>query len=125
MEFAFDCIYYRVADLDRSIQFYREVLGLRFLSRDRVARFDVDGVLLELVPTSDERELSGTGNARLCLRVSDVKTTLKVLQRAGVQTLAPELMPEGLLGTIYDLDGNEISLWEESGKTIDQGSIWV
>jgi hypothetical protein len=35
------------------------VLGLQLVSRDVVARFRVDGVLFELVPTTERRVLSG------------------------------------------------------------------
>ena len=49
--FRFDCIFYYVRDLDRAIAFYATVLGFRLSSRDAVARFNVDGVRFELVPT--------------------------------------------------------------------------
>lgn len=62
--FRFDCVFYYVTDLDRAILFYTTVLELRLFSRDTVARFRVDGVLFELVPTSDPALLSGRGKAR-------------------------------------------------------------
>jgi predicted enzyme related to lactoylglutathione lyase len=125
VEFAFDCVYYHVADLDHSIQFYQEILGLHFLSRDTVARFEISGVLLELVPTNDTQQLGGSGNARLCLRVADVRATLKLLQRSGVETGSPEVTSKGVVGVFRDLDGNEICLWEASDMGRDKGEIWV
>ncbi len=65
----FDCIFYYVRDLDRSIPFYANTLGLELTSGDVVARFGVDGVLLERVSAPDETFLEGSGNLRLCLRV--------------------------------------------------------
>jgi len=52
MTFHCDCIFYYASDLERSIRFYSEVHGCKFLWRDVVARFDSDGVLWELVPDS-------------------------------------------------------------------------
>ena len=59
MKFNFDCVAYYVSDMERAIRFYREVLGFRFVSRDDVARFDIDGVLFEIVPAPDVSALRG------------------------------------------------------------------
>lgn len=42
--------------MNRSIFFYGETLGLPMLSPDFVARFDINGVLFELVPTRMNRQ---------------------------------------------------------------------
>jgi catechol 2,3-dioxygenase-like lactoylglutathione lyase family enzyme len=58
--------------MERAISFYSDVLGLRLTSRDVVARFEIDGVLFGLVPSRDEKNVRGGGNARLCaLELSD------------------------------------------------------
>ncbi len=62
MHFDFDAIFYYVSDLDRAIDFYQNVLGFNFISRDAVARFEVGGVLFEIVPTRDTSKLRGNGN---------------------------------------------------------------
>ena len=112
MKFHFDCIFYYVSDLERSIRFYRDVLGLKLVSRDIVARFDIDGVLFEVVPAPDESVLHEAGNARLCLRVDNVEKALKELQAKGVHTRAAKSKGTGKLGSCEDPDGNEICLWE-------------
>ena len=48
MNLHFDCVFYYVRDLDSAIPFYSEVLGIPLISRDAVARLDVDGVLFEI-----------------------------------------------------------------------------
>jgi catechol 2,3-dioxygenase-like lactoylglutathione lyase family enzyme len=111
--FRFDCVFYYSADLDRSIRFYTEVLGFRFLSRDAVARLTIDGVLFELVPSPEEHAFSAKGNARLCLRVADVAAALMELETKGVRVHAPEDKGAGVLGRIHDPDGNEICLWQD------------
>jgi len=52
MRFRFDCVFYYVTDIDRAVSFYTDMLGLKLISRDVVARFDIDGVLFEVVPTA-------------------------------------------------------------------------
>jgi catechol 2,3-dioxygenase-like lactoylglutathione lyase family enzyme len=64
LKLRFDVVYYHVTDMERAIAFYRDTLGLRLTSRDYVARFDIDGVLFELVPNAPANVLSGTGRLR-------------------------------------------------------------
>ena len=111
MNFHFDSVFYYVSDLERSIQFYRDVLGFRLLSRDVVARFDVDGVLFEIVP-GDKGQLLGNGNARFCLLVDDVAQALDELRAKGVPMEGPHAKSNGVLGCFRDPDGNEICLWQ-------------
>ena len=57
--FSFDAIYYHVKDVDKAVAFYRDVLGFSLKSRDYVARFEVDGVLFELVPAHAGDTIAG------------------------------------------------------------------
>jgi len=112
MRFKFDCVFYYVSDLERAVRFYSDVLGLTLLSKDVVARFDIDGVLFELVPNTDPKRLPGGGNARLCLCVDDMAKTLEELKIKGVLTSEAQAKSAGVLSSFQDLDGNEICLWE-------------
>jgi catechol 2,3-dioxygenase-like lactoylglutathione lyase family enzyme len=112
MTFHFDCIFYYASDIGRSMHFYRDVLGLKFLSRDVVARFDIDGVLFEIVPAPHEQKLPRNGNARLCLRVDNVEAALQDLKAQGVSTNGPQDKSTGILASFEDPDGNEICLWQ-------------
>ena len=116
MKLKFDCVFYYVSDIERAIRFYTDVLGFKLTSRDFVARFDVDGVLFEIVPTTDAGKVTGGGNARLCLEVDDVQATLLELQHKGVVTSQPHKETGGILASLHDPDGNEICLWQYSGK---------
>jgi catechol 2,3-dioxygenase-like lactoylglutathione lyase family enzyme len=112
VKLSFDAVFYYVRDLDHSIAFYREKLGLPLVSRDFVARFDVDGVLFELVPAPRNEVVSGPGNARLCFQVKEMKEAVAQLKSHGVETSDIKVEPGGLLAFFKDPDGNELCLWQ-------------
>ncbi|HXY14233.1 MAG TPA: VOC family protein [Terriglobales bacterium] len=112
LKLTFDAVYYHVADMEKSIAFYRDILGFRLTSRDYVARFDLGGVLFELVPTLPGNLLPGTGNARVSLGVTDIRQATRELQARGVPTTPVKEEPGGLLSYFKDPDGNELCLWQ-------------
>jgi predicted enzyme related to lactoylglutathione lyase len=112
LKLSFDTVFYYVNDMNRSIAFYGETLGLPLISRDFVARFNINGTLFELVPTRHEQAVPGPGNARLCFKVQNIEETVRQLKARGVST--SEIKPErgGLLAFFKDPDGNELCLWQ-------------
>ena len=84
VKFSFDAIYYHVRNMETAIAFYRDVLGFPLKSRDYVARFEVDGVLFELVPAPEGQSVSGPGNARLSLGVKNIQAAIDYLASKGV-----------------------------------------
>lgn len=112
ISYHFDCVFYYVSDMERAIRFYRDLLGFKIISRDVVTRFDLEGILFELVPTTDPAKLQGSGNGRLALRVDDVDQTLNDLRTRGVPVTPAENKGTGILAFFYDPDGNEICLWQ-------------
>jgi catechol 2,3-dioxygenase-like lactoylglutathione lyase family enzyme len=110
--FHFDCVFCYVSDMERAISFYSDVLDLRLSSRDVVARFDIDGVLFELVPSRDKGKLRGGGNARLCLKVDDITQTVQYLKMNGTDAGEIQKVENGKLASFEDPDGNEICLWQ-------------
>ena len=115
-ELHFDCVFHYVSHMDLAIRFYRDVLGFKLISRDVVARFDIDGVLFELVPAPVKENLHAKGNARLCLRVENVEQALNDLRAKGVPTSPAVDKGTGVLGSFEDPDGNEICLWQYHQK---------
>jgi catechol 2,3-dioxygenase-like lactoylglutathione lyase family enzyme len=112
LHLSFDAVFYYVTDIDESIAFYRDALGLPMVSRDYVARFDLDGVLIELVPLPPGSVVPGSGNARLCLSVSDLDDTLEQLHARGIATSGIKNKRGGRIAFFRDPDGNELSLWQ-------------
>jgi catechol 2,3-dioxygenase-like lactoylglutathione lyase family enzyme len=109
MQLTFDAIFYYTADLERAVAFYRDVLGLRLASLDCVGRFDMEGVLFELVPGEVKR---GDSNARLCLRTGDIAAARQELLAKRVKTSEIERKSNGTLLRFEDPDGNEVCLWQ-------------
>ncbi|MBA3913517.1 MAG: VOC family protein [Acidobacteriales bacterium] len=93
----------------------QDVLGFRLKSRDYVARFDVNGVLFELVPNPPGHEIGGFGNARLSLGVEDIQQAKRSLEARGVKASDPKEEPGGLISFFKDPDGNELCLWQSTG----------
>jgi predicted enzyme related to lactoylglutathione lyase len=112
--FSFDCIYYHAKDMDKAIAFYRDVLGFPLKSRDYVARFDVDGVLFELVPAREGDTIAGPGNARLSLGVKDIQGAIAYLASKGVKATPARQEVGGMLSLVHDPERNELCLWQST-----------
>jgi len=114
VKFHFDCIFYYVWDLPTAVRFYSGVLDFSLSSQEAIARYDLDGVLLELIPAEGEAEILGSGNARLCLKVENVEQAATKLRAMGVQGAGVQTVENGRLASFRDPDGNELVLWEYS-----------
>lgn len=110
----FDSVFYYVTDLERSVAFYTTVLGLSLTSRDVVARFHLDGVLIELVPTADAGLVGGSGNARLTFSTRDIERSVEAMSSRGVSVSPIHHVQNGCLATFTDPDGNELVLWQDA-----------
>lgn len=115
----------KVQDLGRSLDFYRDRLGLREMTRlvnDKGEAWIVylritDTTFLELFPAALPGRAAGpeaVGVNHLCLAVDDIEATAAQLEAAGVALVSP--IRTGLDGNrgawIEDPDGNRIELME-------------
>lgn len=112
---AYDHGAFRVANLERSIQFYQEKLGFRLLFtggaeqyRERYAFLEYQGARLELIetvgetyrPTRPERPYC----PHLCFETDDLDGILHILQENGIEILdGPNEIP-GSERWLYFLD---------------------
>jgi catechol 2,3-dioxygenase-like lactoylglutathione lyase family enzyme len=113
-------IHVSVADVDRSVAFYRDVLGIRFLFRvpgQPMAFFDCGGVRLYLgSPESPEFRF----NPLLYFEVADVDEAYEALRGRGVEFRdAPHVVHRTetsklRMAFFIDPDGNNLALMAET-----------
>ncbi|MGH7540258.1 MAG: VOC family protein [Gemmatimonadota bacterium] len=108
-----DHVYYWTRDMDRSVAFYVDVLGLPLTQRagDEWARFQAGDVSLALHGTGDA-ELPPGGT--VVFRVADLDGARSALQQRGVRFDGHESEVPGFarFTTFHDPDGNPIQLIE-------------
>ena len=112
LKLSFDTVFYYVTDMEAAIAFYRDTLGLPLVSHEYVAQFDLDGMLVELVPLPPGSVVPGSGNARLCFSVANLHETVEQMHARGVPTSKIKEKSDGRLAFFRDPDGNELCLWE-------------
>ncbi len=118
----------RVGDLDRSIAFYTEVLGMRLLRRKDYpeGRFTLafvsyqdesEGAAIELTHNWDTKQYDlGNGYGHIALAVDDVYAACdRIREKGGKITREPGPMKHGstILAFVEDPDGYKIELLGE------------
>jgi len=105
-----------VSDLDRSIRFYRDVLGLAVRSegRDQI-EFETGNLGLTLhqarTDASPHHSPTRAGSVRLGLHLEDVGRVHARLTEAGCLCLSPPEQRGGVIMALYeDPDGHHLSL---------------
>lgn len=110
-----------VEDVDRSVAFYREVLGLRPLPRPAFsfpgAWFAVGpGQELHLIGDRDRPVNSGRRGTHFALRVPDIQKAAAVLHERHIDLFGPKPRPDGALQIfISDPDGHVVELCQLPG----------
>ena len=117
----------RVGDLDRSIDFYTKVLGMRLLRRQDYpeGRFtlafvgyqdEADGAVLELTHNWDTASYElGTGYGHIALAVPDAAEACEALRRRGgkvVREAGPMKHGTTVIAFVEDPDGYKVELIE-------------
>jgi catechol 2,3-dioxygenase-like lactoylglutathione lyase family enzyme len=110
-----DLVFYWVADLDRAVAFYRDVLGLPLRRReaDSWAEFDAGGRRFALHSVGEEQQIA-PGGAAAVFSVSDLDRAKASLERHGVPATTHEGEVEGRarFASFLDPDGNTFQLIE-------------
>ena len=111
-----------VSDIDRSIAFYRDVLGMRFLFKapPGLGFFDCNG--LRILLDAPAKANSVNYSSIIYYRVSDLQSAYETLRERGVVFAEePQLvakMPDHELWMAFfrDPDGNVLALMSEENK---------
>ena len=118
-----DFIYYEVSDLKKSVEFYRDVLGLRLLSMEEKyhwAEFDVPPTTLALyAPLGMLKRPPQTGGAGIAIAVPSVEEAVEELKSKGVQVdFGPFETEVCHMAFFRDPDGNSVGLHHRKDGTV-------
>lgn len=118
----------RVGDLDKSIEFYTKIMGMKLLRRNDNEEYrytlafvgyqeESEGTVLELTHNWDTNEYDlGTGYGHIALEVDDIYATCAVIESLkGSITRAPGPVKGGktVIAFVEDPDGYKIELIEK------------
>jgi len=110
----FDLVFYWISDMERSVAFYRDVLGLRLVRRDdgNWAEFDAGGRPFAIHSAADGQPVR-PGGATAVFAVDDLDQAKADLASRGV-TFGHEGAVEGYarFASFEDPDGNPIQIIE-------------
>ncbi len=106
----------RVADLERSVHFYRDLLDMKVVHRNDALKWvkvshGIDGVTIGLGQAED---VGGSGTLSINLGVRDIDAARRLLEQRGVKFEKPTITIPGVvkLADLRDPDGNKIRLAE-------------
>ena len=103
-----------VKDMERSVAFYRDVLGLELLFKQgNWSQFDAGNILIGLHPEGEEVKVSPTSGCTFGIYVDDlVKAASELKRRGGHFGIEPRDEPFGRWGLLRDPDGYGIQIIE-------------
>ena len=107
-----------VKDMDRSVRFYRDVLGLPLeFQSPHWSQFDLGNVTLGLHPEGKEVKVSPTSGCTFGFHVADIQKTISELKATGVQVfMEPRREQFGWLAIVGDPDGYYIQLFQPGNR---------
>lgn len=118
-----------VSNMDRAVQFYTEVLGLKLTNRfgDHWATIEAGkGLTIGLHPAGPKYPAPGTkGGIMLGMEIdSPIEKVVATLGKRGVQFKESVVKAEaGNFIHLEDPDGNEIYLWEVTPATVPESEL--
>lgn len=103
-----------VKDMDRSVAFYRDVVGMQLLfHQSNWSQFDGGNILLGLHPEGEEVKVSPTSGFSIGFYVDDVvKAVSEIKSRGGHIEIEPRPEPFGRWALLKDPDGYNIQIIE-------------
>ena len=118
-----DFVYYQTNDIETSIEFYRDTLGLEmygYFEDFKWAEFNAGNVTFAVNDPSsfDENMKAQAGGSAVSFAVEDVAATMAELQAKGVTVTVPtQESPVCHFAMIQDPDGNAVWLHQRKDGT--------
>ncbi len=103
-----------VRDMERSVVFYRDVLGLKLLiHQDNWSQFDAGNIIIGLHPEGDEVKVSPTTGMSIGIYVDDMDHAVtEIRRRLAKLAIVPREEPFGRWALLFDPDGYSIQIIE-------------
>ena len=103
-----------VRDMERSVVFYRDVLGLKLLiHQDNWSQLDAGNLILGLHPEGEEVHVSPTTGMSIGIYVDDMDAAVtEIRRRFGRVAIGPRREPFGRWALVFDPDGYSIQIIE-------------
>lgn len=117
-------MFYEVSDFHRSVEFYRDVLGLKLTmlhdsGEFQWAEFDLVQTTLGICPVMGEGRTEPRPGGTIYVSVDDVGESIKELAAKGVRVVfGPYESPVCVMGMVLDPDGNSIGLHYRKDGTV-------
>jgi lactoylglutathione lyase len=111
--------YHRVKDIQRSLAFYRDVLGLDIQQSPEyptwVQTMNLPGSQLGLEQTEDPSSIK-PGTTVLVFNCDDVKGAAESLRARGQKVEGPRTEPYGIFADVFDPDGYMVQLFQDTSQ---------
>lgn len=106
--------HYSITQMDRSVDFYQNILGLKLLFKmDEWTEFSVGGQRLALHKVDSVAQPKDAGGAIVSLEVKQIKNTIAYLKERGVRFVQEmQEFPFGKMAVFFDPDNNMVGLYE-------------
>ena len=113
-----DYTYFAVRDMQRSLAFYRDLLGIPLsyiIFEDTWAEFEINSSALVL---GEGDNITPPGGGTVALAVDDVRSTVEELEKEGVPVnWSPDESPVCYFAVVEDPDGNRIIIHKRKDNT--------
>jgi len=106
--------HYATKNLERAVEFYRDVLGLKLLLQtEDWAEFDIGGQRFAVHQLKPSETFQRVNLAVVSLQTNPIENAIETLKNKGVRFVQElQILPHGKIATFQDLDGNLLGLYE-------------
>ncbi|MFN8121828.1 MAG: VOC family protein [Thermoleophilia bacterium] len=111
-----DTVFYQVCNMDRSVTFYRDTLGLPLARREGNDWAEFDAGAINLALSGELAVAPQRGGATVVLRVEGIDEIAASLKAAGTVVGSVDDLGGARMVDVYDPDGNQVVLMEPTAE---------